>query len=265
MQKIIAFTGCSYTAGHGWQEDRSLACPDHPSLWCNIVADTLGYQTINYGQGGGSNRDIFRNTVDVLTNYQVDTVIVQWTSMPRYSFELGIEQWPTVETLQNRDRTNDVGVSGLVLPRQQINQIIDNFLALHHLHYEICDLIVMLRCLIKLADRLRTKIFYVNGLCPWDNHYFEYENQETRQPKDLTKFTKTAILNTETRTDRDIFLLYDRIHDNYTRLGTIQSHNWINLYTSFRSLQKDTNLDHQHPGTQSNIEYANTVLRHFQN
>jgi hypothetical protein len=267
MRPVIVFAGCSYTAGHGWHDDAGLSCTNHPDLWCNIVAKALGLQAKNYGQGGGSNRDIFRNTVAAVAEHgsQIDRIIVQWTSMPRYRFELGIEDWPTHETLQNRNRTDDVGLAGLLVPRHKIDSIIDSFLALHNLHYEICDLIAMINTLTKLAGLISAEIYYVNGLCPWDQDYFTHRIDTHRQPKDLTKFTQDSILNTESRTDEQIFRLYDRIHDNYTHLGTIQAENWINLYQSFKNLQQDTNLDHQHPGILSNISYANLVLRHFTN
>lgn len=257
---LILFSGCSFTAGHGWNpDDPGAAARDHPDLWCNLVAG--GQDRINVGSGGASNRDIFRNTVQAVSEHwdQISVALVQWTSMPRYRFDLGLEEWNTGESLQNRDRSDEINIAEAWTDRQTVNDVIDRFLALHHLHPEICDVIAMTACLRQLCDRAGIRLVLINGLCPWDHGYFSHRTRPDRKPSDLTRFTQDTILHVRAREDSQIFRLYDRIHDNYSRLGTIHENHWANLYNSFKHLQVDTNHDRQHPGKLSNQIYAKII------
>jgi hypothetical protein len=78
-------------------------------------------------------------------------------------------------------------------------------------------------------------------------------------PEDYTPFTKTHILDIESKNDNDIFKLYNIMHDEYNCAGGIDSCDWINLYSSMKDCQIDTNYDKIHPGKISNQQYYQQV------
>jgi hypothetical protein len=180
--------------------------------------------------------------------------------MPRYNLNVGLELWSTVEgTTGSLLFTHDVKLSdGTVYPRKYVIDLVNRFKTMHHLHWEILKLTRYTNIISTLANRIGIKnIFHINGLCPWDENYFvQLKNTE---PENYTKFTKTAILNIDTRDDKDIYILYQQIHQQYKDVGGINESNWINLYNSFYNLTIDTNFDNQHPGTKSNEIFYQTI------
>jgi len=278
MTKKIIFTGCSYTAGNGWtdtspEESIEIEVKDSTNLWVNLVHNNIEVfkelTLINLGQGGASNTDIFTNTVRAMTNHSntIDTVICQWTSMPRYNWNVGFELWNTSENFPHPDvqgRKHDVNLNrGDYWPRDYINDLTDRLRVMHHLHWEILKVVDYSAIIGELAKKLGIgHVFFVNGLCPWDQDYFV--RLKNFKPEDLTEFTKTHILNIESRDDQDIFALYDLAHDHYQQHGSINPDDWINLYNSFHSQRTDVNFDQQHPGIQSNMAYFETVKNRLQ-
>jgi hypothetical protein len=268
MSKLI-FTGCSFTAGNGWRDSTDpavskLECKDHPNLWVNLVATQIEQfadtEVVNFGKGGLSNAEIFANTVDAMTSCQdIDTVFCQWTSMPRYTFDVGFELWPTTEGLLVQARSlEDVKLSnGQTYPRKYLDDILDRFLALHHLHLEIVKVLKYCTVLQNLSQQLDIKLYFVNGLCPWDLNYFMRLHNVL--PEAYTPFTKKEILEIDSRDDQDIFALYSNMHNDYDAAGGCHAPRWINLYDSMLSNIVDTNYDHRHPGTKSNQLYLQQV------
>jgi hypothetical protein len=121
------------------------------------------------------------------------------------------------------------------------------------LHLEILNLLYYVNSITNLAKLTNTEVFFINGLGPWDDNYF---NQLTNVlPNSYTEFTK-KLLNIENRDDKQIFALYEKIHNEYTEAGGIQSEYWINLYQSMKSTIVDYNNDDLHPGVQSNQNYS---------
>jgi len=72
--KIVS-VGCSFTEGTG--VGRQNAYTRH-------VADLCGCEYENYGEGGHSNKYVFRKVVGLLKNWNKDDILlVQWTSPNR--------------------------------------------------------------------------------------------------------------------------------------------------------------------------------------
>ena len=80
-----------------------------------------------------------------------------------------------------------------------------------------------------------------------------------------TSYTKTEILNINNRKDEEIQTLYNKIHNEYAILGSIQDDSWINLYKSLEDSKFDYNNDNYHPGTQSNLLYFQTIKTFIEN
>lgn len=271
MKKVV-FTGCSFTAGVGWSNvdpEQSMQIPvkDYPGLWVNLCHNQISklkkLKLINAGIGGASNTEIFQATVKEIGNHNnIDTIICQWSGMPRYSFSLGLELWPTNEAIQNRASRSkfDVNFSnGTQWSRKYLDDLLDRFLVLHHLHGEILKVVEYCNILKKLSKKFNIKIYFVNGICPWDKNYFVRLHDVL--PEDYTSFTKKTILEIESRDNNTIFKLYKKIHDDYDQAGGIDPADWINLYDSMVENTIDTNYDNEHPGIQSNQLYFQMVKK----
>jgi len=275
MAKKLLFAGCSYTAGNGWadikaDESTKIEVKDSPHLWVNLCHNRIErfstLDLINVGRGGASNTDIFQNTVREMVTHgnKIDTVICQWTSMPRYNWNVGFELWDTSENLGHNQiqlRKHDVNLNrGDTWPREYVVDLTNRLRVMHHLHWEILKVVDYSNIICRLAQQLGIDhVFFINGLCPWDQNYFvELDNVK---PEAYTEFTKTDILNIDTRDDADILKLYKLAHQHYQERGGIDSSNWINLYDSFHKKRIDTNFDKEHPGEKSNMLYYEMIAQ----
>jgi len=269
-QKVL-FTGCSFTAGSGWfnhpDQETVMTVPkkDSEHLYVNICAKNIkrfqNLEVINAGVPGASNTDIFTNTVSNLARYgdEIDTIICQWTSGPRYNFDVGLERWNTSEQIRDRYRKHDVKLSnGDTWTREYMYDIMDRLLVMHHIHWEIVKVVKYTNIIKNLALRYdNVKCYFVNGLCPWDNDYFQ--KLENVLPDEYTEFTKNVVLEIDCRSDEDIYFLYNKIHEDYKNNGGIDNRDWINLYNSMQQTQIDYNFDGGHPGIKSNLLYADMI------
>lgn len=270
MGHKVIFAGCSYTAGNGWVNlpaDQSLAkeCKDSPYLWVNLCHKTIprirDLELVNIGRGSASNTDIFENSVRSISSLadEIDIMVCQWTSVPRYNFYTGFELWNMSESLQSTEvRKHDIILSkGDHWPREYIRDLLDRLRVMHHLHWDIVKIIDYSATLSKLAKQIGFDIFFVNGMCPWDTDYFT--RLRNVDPEQYTPFTKKEILNIDSRDDQSIFKLYNLAHDHYQEAGGLDAKQWINLYGSFANKKIDTNFDLMHPGEKSNVLYCNLM------
>jgi hypothetical protein len=270
MKKLVV-AGCSLTAGQGWtncknlNEWREFECKDSPYLWINLCHKSIkqfqNLELINVGVGGASNTQIFENTIDSLVEHHsnIDTLIVQWTSMPRYEWHMGLELWDTRETLtKNKSNKHDYRLSdGTVYSRKYLQDLVDRFITTHHLHWEILKVLKYANIINRYCDRFDIRCIFVNGICPWDQDYFVRLNNV--MPSDYTVFTQTDILNVKSRSDTDIFKLYRKIHDDYDQYP-LRCDQWINLYNSFLKNRVDVNYDGSHPGIRSNQLFCQMIV-----
>lgn len=268
------FTGCSFTAGNGWidiEDSAGIACRDHPDLWVNLChsqsPELKNLELVNLGQShGASNIEIFRRTVSAIAEHGADIkyLFVQWTAMPRYNFNAGLETWNTDLKMHRDGRgrgvLQDINLNtGESWSKDYLNDLLGRFLVLHHVHYEILNVVEYANSIAGLCDRLGIKVLFINGLCPWDDNYFTKLEGPGVTPENYTPFTKESILNIQSRSDEDIFKLYNQIHSDYANAGNIKSNLWINLYKSFQNSQIDTNFDRRHPGKLSNQLFSHLV------
>ena len=263
MTKKLVFAGCSFTAGHGWIPGTQLACKDSPHLWVNLCHQNINkfqnLDLINVGQGGASNTQIFENAIEEISKYQnnIDTMIVQWTAMPRYCWNVGFELWDTSESMNNDHGRHDHTLSnGTVYTQNYITDIRNRLLATHHLHWEILKLLRYANILSTACANYGIHCFFVNGICPWDKEYFTRMHNVV--PESYTPFTKEEILDIKHRSDQDIFELYTRMHDAYDQYP-VQQKLWMNLYNPFHYNRVDFNYDNQHPGSKSNQIFCQIV------
>lgn len=248
---VSIFVGCSMTAGDGFEDLK-----DSDSLWVNLLAKNISAlrqtKIINAGVSGIGNDKIFYNAVKKITEYQPKYAFVQWTGYPRYEFSLGVETYPTRQRFSPVNKVTEYRLHKTFYPENYVKDLKDRFLSLHHPHYGIVQLIEFINTLIKLCTITGTKIFFINGICPWDDGYFV--KLDNAMPSSYTHYTQ-KILNIDSRSDEEIFKLYDKIHSEYQQAGSIQQSYWLNLYKSFLNCKIDTNSDNMHPGVKSNQIY----------
>lgn len=255
------FAGCSYTAGSGFE-----AGSQEPGLWCNRLHQKLfGHtQLLNVARGGSSNANIFKQAVKFITHYPVEQAIVQWTSMPRYMLELGFELYDTYQPFTPNGICRDHNLNNVNYSSRYLNKIKDRFIALAHDQKEIVELIEYANSIHRLCKLTNTKVYFVNGLCPWDQGFFDRQTGST--PDQYTAYTQ-KLLNTHNRSDQEIFQLYNKMHDQYDTAGGVQHLPWLNLYASMKQHTIDVNVDNIHPGIESNILYAdifaNAIMENF--
>lgn len=274
MKKKLVFAGCSFTAGNGWNktalENPNESCKDHPALWVNLCHKNIKkfsrLELVNVAQGGASNTEIFHQAVESMSMFGSDihTLFCQWTSGPRYKFNAGFELWDTGESFFESDNfTHDINLNrGDHWPRKYVKDLVDRIKVMHHLHWEILAVVRFSNIVNRLCSKFRIQnVYFVNGLCPWDDNYFVKLNNA--MPEDYTTFTKKEILNIESRDDQDIFSLYNLAHKHYQEAGGIDQDKWINLYNSFKNNKIDVNFDDLHPGIQSNLIYYDLVKQHL--
>ena len=250
----VLFAGCSYTAGSGWELG-----PKDSNLWVNLLHQNTQlkkYDLLNSSQGGRSNAGIFSDAVYNLTHFDCKYAFVSWTSSPRYELELGLEMYDTKHCIIPNAPARQHNLNDCNYAPAYLDKIRDRVVSLAHPHYEILNLVYYVNSLIAIADLKNTKLFLINAICPWDQQYFNKLSGVL--PSEYTAFTQ-KIINVVNRSDVECEQLYNKIHNQYQKIGGIQEKYWINLYDSLRTQQVDVNSDRIHPGKKSNQLYYEKI------
>lgn len=258
---VSLFVGCSFTSGKGFDLEK-----DEPGLWVNRVHSTNSHlqktNLVNHGVSGASNSEIFYNAVSGLVNFTPKYMFVQWTRSPRYRVQLGVESYVASQYFGMDGEVFDHNLHSINYTAGYLEDVRNRFLSLHHPQGGIVEIIKYTNTLINLSKTTNTKVFFINGLCPWDDQFFNKINGNT--PSDYTKYTQ-YLLDSNTRSDQEVFTLYNKIHNEYSQAGSIQEQYWINLYNSFTDNKIDVNNDNTHPGIKSNQLYFDIVNQFLTN
>lgn len=250
----VAFVGCSFFAGVGLDQNAAKS----ENLWVNICQRNFTpfkkLKLINGSVGGASNADIFKNSLFLLTtNSDLKYLICGWTSVPRFNFNTGFELYETEASLNVNHNVvkGPLTKSEKVVTSNYIQNLSYRVGCLMNIQFEIADLIKYINILNKVAKDNNVKLINVNAICPWDYGFF---NQKTKPflPSDLTPFTQKEILKVDTRSDDEIYKLYELQHKMYSDAGGILEHTWVNLYRSHQQMAVDLGIDGVHPGPKSN-------------
>lgn len=260
---LSLFVGCSYTFGEGFAQQSQ-----EPNLWVNLLHSNVKAlrctELVNLGESASSNEKIFYKASRYIAAYQPRFAFVQWTSAPRYNILLGVETYPTNQYFAFDGSACDHNLHSVNYSAKYLQNVKNRFLLLHHPHQNILNIVEYTNSLIELSRLTKTQLFFINGLCAWDRGYFSKLNDSL--PSAYTLYTQ-QILETATRDDEQVYQLYDRIHSDYAKAGTVQESLWLNLYDSFLYHRSDTNDDHIHPGIKSNQFYfefvKNSLINHI--
>lgn len=244
--KVLA-VGCSYTYGFGLDQENN-----DPKLWINQVAKELDFDLTNLAEVGRNNDWIFQTTASEIMREHYDLVIVAWTTIPRYAYSFGLELWNTWRILAKPG--SDVHLhDGMVIKKSELDSIGNKMLSWHNDHWDIVKLITYVNVLTKLQ---LGKVVFVNAMGPWDEGFFNHIDYSS--PSELGAYTN-QLLDINGRSDDDVRVLYNKIHNDYSLAGSIQQHHWLNLYSSLRNLQIDTVAIDAHPGYASQDVFADHI------
>jgi hypothetical protein len=258
MSKVI-FAGASITAGYGWnienEHDRSS-----PHMWVNLVHENIPelkkLEKLNIAEHGITNTVIFKKVVNSIVSVtDVKYIFCSWVHLVRHELGLGFdhERYIKLELCPGGDFENNIILPNRTYRHSVLNKIKNNFLSLHHDHYEICKIIEYVNIINSLCKKYNIQVFHINDSCSWDQDYFNK----------ITDYTKNSIIEVENRSKNEIEKIYDLIQCDYKNLGGIQEHSWINLYDSFTDNIIDRNFDKNHPGISSNKIYYEMVKNKF--
>jgi hypothetical protein len=250
--KVLA-VGCSMTKGHGLKHESS-----DPELWVNKLFPCNKYKVINKSKTGVNNHWIFLETISQLLTETYDIVLVGWSAIPRFNFNVGLELYSTHTMLASADASVNLNNNNTISGKW-LKSIGDNLKKIHNDHWDFLDLVKYVNVLILLQEQKNNgRLFFVNTLGPWPDNYFS--KKQINLPSDLSLFEQN-LLQVNTRDDDEIFQLYEMIHNHYEIYGGIRPDHWLNLYSSLRSMQIDDVSDSdKHPGYKSQNIFANYLL-----
>jgi len=259
--KNTLYTGCSFTYGTGFDEEFNSDL-----LWVNIFHKSNPVisktKLINQSSQGISNDEIFIRTVKNLTEQHFDYAFVQWTSIPRMEIHTGLETYSTQQGLSPNSYPITHGLNDITFEADHIEKVKNQLFMMMHDHFQLVKLVEYVNILIKLSKLTNTKIYFINGICPWDKDFFAIK--DNFKPNELTNYTQ-QLIKIENRDDVEIDAIYKKMHNEYKEKGGIQEDYWINLYSSYSNLKIDVNNDNKHPGVQSNINYAELLNEKINN
>ena len=256
MTKILV-VGCSMTRGHGL-----TGASSDPQLWVNqlLTRSTSDPVITNLAQTARNNHWIFTETACALSREHYDIVIVGWSELARYNFQVGLETYPTLTKFDRQDISinDNITVSG-----KWLEELGNNLRKIYNDHWSLLDLVKYVNVLYELQVVARkSKLFFVNTLFNIPNNYFNPIDFVV--PSELANYTR-MLLNASTRDDAETKELYKLIHDQYNFYGGIQSEHWLNLYNSLRSMQVDSvSSTDNHPGYYSQNIFVNYLTPIFE-
>ena len=247
----ILFSGCSIPYGTGLELEKNDS-----ANYCNVFANTCFKKslTTNISVPGNSNFEIFLSTSAELINSAYDYIFVGWTSYPRHIVHLGVEEYSTKRTLMAGNDLLEYNGNDVSFSSKYLNDVKNKFVIMVNDHYSILEIVQYVNILTNLAKLKKTNIYFINNYCSWDENYFTQVDGEIL-PSNLTAYTN-KILNSNNRDDTQIGMLYNKMHSDYTALGSIQESLWLNLYQNINLNKIDVGSDGRHPGPQTHKNYG---------
>jgi len=258
----VLLSGCSFSAGVGLspvtKDTQYVECKESPHLWINLLYNNVD----NIACGGNTNLRIFQMATTALLEKHYDVAIIQWTSFIRHEWSAGFETWDTTVRSKPGGVSKTVNLHNQTLSDSFIQDKVDGFFVLEHAHYRIVQLLEYMNILCRIAKITKTEIFFINGLCWWDNNFFDKINYKL--PNETTKYTQ-ELLDLPNHSDEEYAKLYAQMHSDYKVAGGIHKSRWLNLYDNMQSNIIDRAYDNTHAGIETNKLYAQKYLTEIEN
>ena len=190
IRDYTVFTGCSFTEGIGLPDTTN-----NKNLWVNVLYNSFECltptQLLNLGKGASTNLEIFERSISALSKYHCKYLFVAWTTLYRYKFSLGVENYDVSQYWTPTQPLLDVNVNpGVVYQKQYLTDIKNKFFSLHHDHHEIVKILNYTTIIDRMCQKLGVECYFVYNILPWDRDYFKPVNDINRVPSDTTLYTQ---------------------------------------------------------------------------
>ena len=241
----VCFNGCSFTVGEGFPIESRDAY-----IYDRIVAKQFDFDATNIAKGGSSNYNIFMRSANAILSDQYSMVFTQWSALNR----LWLSPGPDAQYFINDRRYPDFKYRDIYISPKEKIKFNDTLLMLNHDYQNIIELVDYCKILTNLAQSVKTKICFINGLVPWEN--------DLNSPIDVNNlagslgaYTKD-ILDFDRRDDAEIILFFSRLQEKFAELDPTK---WVNLFNSFDNNSVDVGPEGHHPGVKSHQWMADQV------
>jgi len=248
----VLVVGCSGSYGllfeHGPLDER---------LWFKrLIKQTIGEAEItNLSESARNNEWIFLQTALEITKNKYDLVLVQWTELERLNVHLGLETYDTMHLLQKNGPNMGI-VNHVTVPGRWLAKLGDNLRTISNPHWAILNLVKYTNTLINIQEKIhKSKIAFVSGALGIPDDYFQKKN--IKLPSDLSKFEQD-ILSVPLRNDKEIFELYNKIHEDYQNAGGMPLEYWLNPLSQHTIRDRIDSIveGDYHPGHHSHAQIA---------
>ena len=245
--KKACFNGCSFTVGEGFPEELR-----DQYIYDRLVSKHFDYIRTNIASGGSSNYKIFLRSCESILSGQYDIVFTQWSALNRFWLNPG----PDASFFLNDEKYPDFRYRDIYLSEKEKEKFKNTFLLLNHDYQNIFDLIDYCKILNTLADANRVKIFYINGIVPWEDDLIK--PLQSNLSSSLSQYTKD-ILDFDTRDEDEIIKYFTQLQNKFL---TLNKKRWINLFDSFKKSIVDQGPEGHHPGIESHKIMADKIIEY---
>jgi hypothetical protein len=246
--KKALFVGCSFTANCGFNEQNQ-----NKYHWPHIFCQQTGHLIVNRAIGGMSNHEIFSRTVEAISNYSYNLVVVMWSEVSRYwtyCSEHNVDDF-TILLPSNKGLMSD---RDFVKSYAQMHRAYFNNEYVKTKHW-------LLYC-IALENCLKNQnidFVFIKGFSNYVNDFNNVTYDSGFTGVDKIK----KLLNFDQRPDDYIL---KKINEIKNLIQAQDDTRWLNLHgLSFKDMTVDLADDNMHPGPKSNLMLADTLINFYKN
>lgn len=247
---MLCFNGCSFTYGEGFSESDRIKY-----TYPYTISNEYNTPIENIAIKGSSNYLIFMRSAEAIQSGRFSAVFTQWSALNR----LWLFPGPDTSYFTADEISSSYSYREIHLSTQRKKTFNDTIRMLNGDYQNLFDLVDYCKILDSLALKNNVQTYYVNGLLPWTPDLFDvsaYDNMEN----DFSLYTK-QILDFDHRSDAEITHFHHRISK---KLKTLNTKNWINMFSSILSNIVDRTPVNQHPGIKTNEWVANKIIKYME-
>lgn len=237
----IGFCGCSYTEGVPYIEEEQM--------YSNLVRNYFEpLHFFNYAKGGSSNREIFLQALELLSDTQVEHIFVQWSYPGRQRWKPAFERLVTTTSRSYQNPVTDV----LSISQNRLVTFIDVFRIIDNSYNQLVELGKQIHILNNISNKLNKNIYYINGGMHIDPLFLNNKEIHDFSKELLPK--SIDMLNLDVLPDSDVNAGITEIRNS---LSEIDINQWVDID---KIEHVDKGNDGKHPGPKSNIILANKII-----
>jgi len=248
---MFCFNGCSFTFGEGFCDSDRLKY-----TYPYVVGAQTNTKIKNIAIKGSSNYLTFMRSASAIQSNTYDVVFTQWTMPTR----LWLFPGPDTQFFTNDHSDTAYTYREIYLSARKKRNLIDTLLMLNGEFQNLIELVDYCQILDSLASTNNTRSYYINGLLRWTKDLFTSNNYEDMSHS-FSAYTKN-LLDFDNRNDDELE------HFHYilsSKLKTLNSNKWVNMFNSIKTNMVDTTPENHHPGVKTNEWIANKVITYIGN